>query len=450
MKPGLSLRMRLTLIILLPLLALSVLVGFWELRNAQATAKDIFDKSLLSAALAVSNDVAVSDGDALSPRTVRLLSDTSGGRVFYHVFGPDGVIVAGYARPPVGIPTVISEIGTPTYFEASYLSQDVSGVRLRSQTEIDGFTGIFTTTVWQPNAVRQVFVRDQVARTFVVITSLTLSAALIVWFGIQYGLRPLDALEDAIAQRSSDELSPIRRAVPIEVKGIVQRLNGLLGQVSASMTRQSEFISDAAHQLRNPIAGLLSMAEAVHASPSEGVRKQRSEDLLIAAKQASELTEKLLMLERAKSLVPESSFQRIDLPTALPAWLAAHQHERLVEWSLPDHPVQCRCDPDLLREAILNLIDNSVRHGGDGLTVIKVGLRVRGAKIEVSISDDGVGIPPALVPRAKERFRQISQTSNSGLGLSFAEAVAKGHGGAMDVETLDPGLKVTLALPHPV
>ena len=91
------------IIILLPILLVAALAGIWQLANAKATAADVFDRSLLSAALAVARDVAVSDGDALSERTRDLLSDTSGGTVFYHVYAPDGVIVAGYSTPPVGI-----------------------------------------------------------------------------------------------------------------------------------------------------------------------------------------------------------------------------------------------------------------------------------------------------------------------------------------------------------
>jgi len=446
MQRASSLRMRLTLIILLPLLALSILVGFWELRNAQATAKSIFDKSMLSAALAVANDVAISDGDALSPRTTRLLTDTSGGQIFYHVYGPDGVIVAGYARPPAGIPRAQSEVGSPDYFEATYLGQDVSGVRLLTQTEIDGFSGVFTTTVWQPTNVRTAFVQEQVANTFIVIAIIVLSAALIVWFGVRIGLRPLNSLMDAIEQRSSTELSPIRRAVPIEVRGIVDRLNRLFGQVSDSMTRQSEFISDAAHQLRNPIAGLLSMAEAVNASSDEATRKSRARDLLFAAKEATDLTEKLLMLERAKSLIPEDSYRTIDLNSSLTKWLSLHPNHALFEWNLPPKKVEVSCDPYLVREAVLNLIDNSVRHGGPDLSAIKITLKVTESDVQIQISDNGVGIPEHLLLGARERFKQISETSNTGLGLSFVESVANAHGGHLEISSGAKGLSACISM----
>ena len=140
---SLSLRTRLTLIILLPLMLISTLVGIWQFNIASETASEVFDRSLLAAALAVSNDVSISGGDALSESTRDILADTSGGLVYYHVFAPDGVIVAGYATPPVGIPTYLEQRASPSYFNARYLGQDVNGVRLQMRSEIDGFEVIF-------------------------------------------------------------------------------------------------------------------------------------------------------------------------------------------------------------------------------------------------------------------------------------------------------------------
>ena len=140
MSRTISLRGRLTLLILPPLLTVSILSGVWQLRGARETADEVFNKSLLSAAIAVANDVAISAGDALSERTQSILTSTSGGRVFYHVYAPDGVIVAGYATPPVGIPRTGEEAAEPTFFDAIYQGRDVSGVRLQTRTQIEGYT----------------------------------------------------------------------------------------------------------------------------------------------------------------------------------------------------------------------------------------------------------------------------------------------------------------------
>lgn len=450
MNLSVSLRMRLTVIILLPILAVATIAGIWQLNNARRTAADVFDRSLLSAALAVSNDVAISGGDALSPEVNAILSDTSGGRVFYHVYGPDGVIIAGYATPPVGIPAPQSELGKPTVFDATYQGRPVSGVRLRTRTQIDGFAGIFTTTVWQDRAVRVAFVRDLVMRSMITITGLIASLALIVWFGVRLGLRPLLDLEQAIARRSSDELSPIARAVPGEVAGIVRVLNRLFEQVSRSMTAQAEFISNAAHQLRNPIAGVLSLAEVVHATKDPAKAQERAADLLDAARETAELSQKLLLLERAKTMTPGSARREIDLSVVLEGWVASMRAVMrpgvTLELEIGKGVGPLTCDPTMLQEALRNLVENACQHGGPELSRITLSARATPGEIILSVEDNGVGIAAQDLDAARERFRQLAPSSSSGLGLSIVDTIVAGHDGEMRLKPQAQGLKVELHL----
>lgn len=451
MKRNFSLRARLTAIILLPLMTIAIGLGFWQLRNAQRTATDVFDNALLSAALAVANDVAISGGDALSLRTRDILASTSGGQVFYHVYAPDGVIVAGYATPPVGIPTSATEAAGPITFEASYLGQRVHGVRLQNRTEVDGFAGIFTTTVWQGIDVRAAFVRDLILRTFIAISAMIASLGMIVWFGVRVGLRPLLDLEQAIGQRSERELSPIQRAVPQEVSGIVTTLNRLLGQVSRSMSAQSDFIANAAHQLRNPIAGVLALAEAVTNAPDAKAAQRRAADLLQAARETSHLTQKLLLLERAESLSPQSTHERLHLNEVLPDWVQSLRGgipDRVrLELTLPAHTPPIFGDPTMLREAVANLVHNANLHGGKGMTRIDIGVEVQNGQVSLYVADNGQGLAESDIPKALERFARLSETSTNGLGLSIVEAIAKSHGSRVRLSRCDPGLRVEFLLP---
>ena len=237
-----SLRSRLILIILTPLLLIALVAGAWQFRNATLSAQNIFDRGLLSAALAISRDIAVSDGDALSPATRRLVNDTSGGELFYHVYAPDGVFVTGYSTPPVLPKSAPSDQADPFYYDARYQGRDVRVLRFQDGTTISGVSGVFNITVWQNAEVRNSFVHDVVTRSFAVILLLVISVALIVWFGVAFGLRPLLELEKAIAKRTPTELEPIRRPVPIEARGLVATLNELLDRVSRRISSKDEFI----------------------------------------------------------------------------------------------------------------------------------------------------------------------------------------------------------------
>lgn len=447
-----SLRSRLTLIILIPLLAIALGIGFWAYRNTELRAHDRFDRSLLSTALAISRDIALSGGDALSRETRDLIRDTSGGPVFYHVFAPDGVFVTGYATPPVPGAGAVNDDETQTYFEARYRGETVRVLRLRDAMQIDGLAGDFTFTVWQDTAVRDAFVRDLSRQTFTVIATLIASVGLIVWFGVGIGLRPLLDLQNAISQRSSNDLAPIQRPVPDEVKGIVGTLNTLLSQVSHAMQTKNDFISNAAHQLRNPIAGVLSMAEAVKSAPDPRTAQDRSHDLVDAAKKARNLANQLLTLERANAMIDPSAFETFNLSKNL-RQIAQSFSESMANsnaaltLTLPPDDLMIRGDAIMIREAVTNLVNNALMHGGAGLSTIELTLSAGRRMARIDVSDDGAGIEDSEIETALERFGQVKSSEGSGLGLPIAQTVARQHGGALSLASAEEGLRVTMTLP---
>lgn len=124
-----SLRARLILIILAPLMLISIGLGILTLKDANKRASERFDRSLLSTVLAISRDTALSGGDALSPKTLSLLRDTSGGPVFYHVYAPNGAYVTGYATPPVLPNLMASPEQNQSYYDAVYQRRPVRALR---------------------------------------------------------------------------------------------------------------------------------------------------------------------------------------------------------------------------------------------------------------------------------------------------------------------------------
>ncbi|MEM6407394.1 MAG: sensor histidine kinase [Pseudomonadota bacterium] len=450
MKPQ-SLRSRLTLIILTPLLVVAAIAAYWQFRNTTEAAQDIFDRGLLSAALAISRDVAVSDGDALSPATRGLISSTSGGDLFYHVYAPDGVFVTGYSTPPAppsGTPLTLAE---PLYYNAIYQSRDVRVLRFQDAATVDGVTGIFTISVWQDVAVRNAFTREMLSRTFIVIAMLLISVALIVWFGVDLGLRPLVDLKDAIAKRTPSDLEPIRRNVPIEAQPIVSTLNALLDRVSRRISSKDEFISSAAHQLRNPIAGVLALAEAVENAPTPEAAKSRSAELVTAARDATHLTNQLLSFERASGsdISPEGA--QVELGALLSETIARFETNQTgdveITAELPGSPITLTGDKLMLGEAVLNLLTNAAVHGGASLSQVTVALRRRGSTAQIRISDDGVGIAPEKRQLALGRFSQADSGPGSGLGLPIAARVMENHGGNLHIEDSERGTSVLITLP---
>lgn len=445
-----SLRLRLFMLILSPLVVVAMLLGVWRFTVAQTTAEELFDRGLLAAALAISRDVAISEGDALSPRTRALISDVGGGEVFYHVTGPGGIYVTGYAYSPVWRST--APTGEPEYRVANYRGEPVRVLRMTEITTIANLTGETIVTVWQHVADRDNFTAALAWRAFALIGGLMATLAVVVWFGVQWGLRPLYDLKEAIEQRTPKDLGLIRRNVPKELKGIVATLNRLFGQVDHSIQSHEAFISDAAHQLRNPASALLSLAETLPGVTDPEERQRRECALIGAARKSARLAEQLLSVERLRHgySLPDTVFDPVEMAEEVCADLAPTALARDIDFSFATRikgQVAIRGDRVLLAAAFSNLIDNALQHGGAGLSRIAVSLERAEDMLQFVVFDDGAGLPVEQVPVALSRFGQLQPSAGNGLGLTIVDEVARRHGGAIRFDAVDEGTRVVAQVP---
>ncbi len=447
-----SLRLRLFILILTPLVLLAILLGYWRYTVAQQTAQELFDDSLLSAGLAISRDVAVSDGDALSPTTRSLIRDASGGEIFYHVTGPGGIYVTGYAYPPASANPTKQDVYQPQFFEAVYRNEPVRVLKMTERVTLDNLVGDATVTAWQRIADRNAFANELSIRAAILMGILMATLGFVVWFGVARGLRPLLDLQDAIDLRSPDDLSKIKRPVPTEVRGIVQTLNRLFGQVEDSINAHQVFISEAAHQLRNPAAAVQSMAEALRDAKTDEDRDKRIVELVAAAKNSATVAEQLLSLERLRQPTHQDQMEKIDFRLVVEEACAEMGVQILAngidfEVTMPESAIMVTGDKIFLTEAIKNLLDNAVKHGGAKLSRISIVLLCDGGSVKLTVADDGTGLSPAQSEAAFSRFSQLKYSEGSGLGLSIVSAVAKRHGGVVEINQVEKGASVTLELP---
>lgn len=447
-----SLRVRLLLLLLIPLLAVAALMGFWRLTVAQATADELFDRALLSAALAISRDVVMSEGDALSVTTRDLINDAAGGQVFYHAAGPSGYYVTGFAYPPVSVPAIERVRTKPVYFNAMYRSEPVRVLKVTERVSVDSVVGDSTVTVWQNLSDRSVFAADLARQAALLVGALLLTLVVVVWFGVHWGLRPLVDLQNAIAARTSDDLSTIKRAVPIETQGIVNTLNRLFGQVEGSMNAQQVFISDAAHQLRNHLAAIQSMAESANNSQGANAMSERVSELVGASRDAVRVANQLLSLDRLQQQHLPSVLETLNLTELVESVCAEAGPPILSQGldftvSLPGDELWVTVDRVFIEEALRNLLDNALQHGGPELTELAVNVSESDQYASVTVSDNGRGLSPEDEPLAFERFSRLNETSGSGLGLTIASAVAKRHGGLLKINPTQIGASLTLAIP---
>lgn len=264
--------------------------------------------------------------------------------------------------------------------------------------------------------------------------------ALLIWLIVSRGLRPLDALRGAIAGRGADNLAPLAGARSVELQPMVVELNRLLARLHDSFERERRFTSDAAHELRTPLAALRIQAENALAATDDGARRHALDNLLRGVDRAGRLVSQLLTLARLEPDAAARAFAPVRLDAVVReelATLSPLAQARRQDFDFLDEApgVLVRGDAAALGALVRNLADNALRYGPDG-SLVRVELRPLGTReVELRVLDEGAGVPPELAGRVFERFfrAESGRGDGAGLGLAIVQRIAELHGGRVGV-----------------
>lgn len=449
-----SLRSRLLKVIIIPVTVIAIALSVFRYYEAQETAEIIYDKALLSLAHVIIRDVVLTEGDLLAEDLLETLTEALGDQFFYHVSGENGGIVAGYTNPP-SIPGKITAYKTkPLFYNQTYRDEPVRVVVFREFISATPFEGWVRVTVWQSTLQRDKLKLRLAGRALGILSLLTIAAALIAWFGIKYGLKPLEDLEEAIDIRSPDDIRSIQRAVPTEVSSLVASMNSLFAKLRDSFAEKDAFIANAAHQLRNPIAGLMSQAEAAEKTSDPEELKRRVSDVANAARHTARLTQQLLSMQQATNPNAPNGFIEFDIAKTLQDQMihfAQKAYSKGVACSLEgaESSVTIMGNEILIGEVIENLLDNALKYGSAEGDEIQVTLKQTNNRVIIKIQDFGEGISDELKPVLFERFTRGLEDGSSGcgLGLAIAQSISKQHKGSLDVLSDENGTCAILSLP---
>lgn len=272
------------------------------------------------------------------------------------------------------------------------------------------------------------------------------------WLSVRLALRPLRQVSEAIASRGPHDLSDLQAEVPHrELQPGLAALNGLLARLRAGAARERDFIANAAHELRTPLAALRVNIEAMRPHTSDPAQRELLNGTLSSVRRAARLVAQLLALSRSETLggTPRPLMLNELAQDSLAA-LAPLAMRGGVELELDDGgPVRVMGERDALMSVIDNLIDNAIKYSPPGATVT-VGVHAAGGQARLVVRDRGPGIPPALRGQVFERFYRAphQHTPGSGLGLSIVQAVLASHGGAIVLdEAPGGGLLAAVTLP---
>lgn len=288
-----------------------------------------------------------------------------------------------------------------------------------------------------------------------------LIAALGGYIIIRRALTPIEKIRSTADEiRKSDDLS---RRIALnegsdEFHRLAQSFDDMLDRIEATVSREKQFTSDASHELRTPIAAILSACEymTTYATDADEL-KHSAESVKQQAERMSRLVSELLTISRMDNNTLQTSFEVVDISELLE--LVCDEQEELHPESGTrlvrniEASVCARADRMLLIRLCINLISNAYSYSRENGTVW-VSLSRKGENLVLSVKDNGIGISPENLPRIWERFYQAdpSRSKNSdgsmGLGLSMVKWIAELHKGLVSAEsTLGLGSLFTFVMP---
>jgi signal transduction histidine kinase len=240
-----------------------------------------------------------------------------------------------------------------------------------------------------------------------------------------------------------------------EFDRLATSLNAMLDQIERLMTGMRLATDSLAHDLRSPLTRLRGRIELALRQPPQAVRDREAlADVLRQAEAALSTFDSLLKIAMAEAGVGAAELRTVDLATV--ARDAAELYEPVAEEHGIDLCIESqagatvRAQPELLAQAITNLIDNAVKNTPPGGR-IAVAVEASAGVVILRVRDTGPGIPTADRERVLDRFVRLEEsrsTPGAGLGLSLVAAVARMHGAALSLGEAEPGLVVTLRFPR--
>lgn len=424
--------------------------------NALRAADEAFDRVLGAAALSIADTAAFENGAVtvdIPYSAFAILGTSRLNRIFYRVVAPDRSLVTGSPVLALDLPPAQ---GPDLRFADGRMQDEAIRIAAVGRYRSDAVTG---EAGWVEVLVAETReAREQLAGQLAVEAAMpagltAVAAFLLIWVGIRFAFSPLRSVERSLRLRSPADLTPIAGRVPREVDALVIALNEFMSRLESTLEGLRRVTSDAAHQLRTPLAAIRAQSEIALEDDDRQETFRRLQRINHNAVSASVLVNRWLTDATLLHKLKTRHAEPVDLGQHIGKAMELLHADGLykaqlagIEVIAPSNPVIVLADPVSLAEMIRNLIENALLHAPGEIQIM---LEADDATAHLSVVDQGPGIPPERYDAVFERFeRNTSIVPGSGLGLSIARDVARASGGSI---ALSPnplgGLRVSVSLP---
>ena len=454
-RPASSLHRQLLFWLLGPMLALFAVNTVLGYRVAIKTANDAYDRLLLASVKAIADRVTIAEDEIsvdIPYVALELFESNIRERIFYKVTGPDGATLTGYddlPGPPSGTST-----RAPTFFLSQYHGERIYQAALYKPLYAPTLKGMVLVQVGETAESRDALSRRILYDSLLPQGLLISLGAVFLLLGARRALMPLRRLRDTIAARASTDLTPVDDGgVQSEVRPVIQALNLHAGRIQRMMGARVDFVNDAAHQIRTRLAVLRTQMEFGQRLDDPAALRAILASAYDGTEEAGRFFEQLLVLAHAEAkLVPGQDTEPVDVARLAHdiafEWIPAARRKRInLGFEGLEEGLAIRGSPVLVRELIVNIVDNAIRYTPAGGIVTLRATRESHEAV-VQVEDDGPGIPGPERSRVFERFYRSPNADGdgSGLGLAIAAEICRSQQADIGLASGpgDRGLRVTL------
>lgn len=446
-----SLRNRLILILFGGAAILAILLFFAVRNYAIQVAQRGQDNILLASVTSMLDAATIRDEAAeldIPYAAFAMLSTPADDRIFYAIY-QDDAFISGYpdlvfaASRNDGSSTFQTEPFKGATIRKISASRTLIGANQRIDVQI--------TLAQTQDALAETLQQISRNAAWLGIGFFALTAVLSLW-AITATLGQLNKLTNSVTRRGPQDLSPFAKPVPKEMAPLVSSLNSLMSRLDHSLSQSEDFIAEAAHRVRTPLATVRSYAEATLQRVDKEENREAMRSMVKAidesSRAAGQLLDHAMIIFRADHLERED-IDLVELVRELILRLTPIAEMRDLTLNLQgDAKVPYAGDPILLQNAVRNLMDNAMKYGpAESSITIIVTMK---AGPQITVCDNGPGFPHDEIKTLTARFKRgqnASDTIGSGLGLTIAQDVAQAHGGTIELSNkLGGGACVTLSL----
>ncbi|WP_184007904.1 MULTISPECIES: sensor histidine kinase [unclassified Paraburkholderia] len=459
MKP-LSLRMQLALWLLAPLLVLLTLDAWFTHQRWTAAAYAAFDHALGISLKAICAGVRSRDG-TIEVDLPDLLRETfeqnSFGTIYYVVREDNGRAVKGY--PDLELPARQSDKPQQmSFYDTTFHGESLrmATLQLPVHDVHSNQTRVVRVIVGGTIEVQQAFARAALLDALLRKALLATLVLAVVWLGVGRGLRPLSRLSARFGTHTDDDPVPLDASgLPSDVAPLVDSINQYIAHTQRMELSRRQFFTDAAHQLKTPLAIVQAESELALRNAENGNGGVHLRRLNRAVRLTARILQQLLSLshfdaDSGKAVegtrVPLHRVAR----SATSDWLAVARLRGIDLGFEQETRVEVKGQAHLLIELVSNLIDNAIRYAGDG-SVITVRVAQFDDRALLEVTDNGPGIASDEREAVFERFYRSSATQSvagTGLGLSIVREIARVHDAQITLhDATGGGLVVRVVFP---